>query len=75
MRRENDFTRDPRNRRIETDAFLFHARTDRFQNSKSAMTFVQVQDARAYAHGTKSAISSNAEQQLLPDSHAGIAAV
>src|SRR5580692_2515542 len=75
MSRENHLPRYARCGGVESDALLLHAHADRFQHRKSAVPFVQVQDARHDAHGFKGAEASDAEHQLLPDSSPRVSAV
>src|SRR5580693_3249455 len=75
MSRENHFPRYARCGGVESDALFLHTHADRFQHRKSAVPFVQVQDARHDAHGFKGAEASDAEHQLLPDSSPRVSAV
>ena len=52
-----------------------HAVANRFQHGKSAVAFVQVQNAGRDAHGPQGAETSDAQQQFLADADARIAAV
>ncbi len=60
---------------IEADALVLHAAANRFQNGKSAVAFVQVQNAGRDAHGSQRAEAADAEQQFLADTDARIAAI
>ena len=60
---------------VEVDAFVFHAGADGFEDGEAAVAFVEMQDAGRNAHGVESAEAADAEQQLLADAHAGVAAV
>ena len=61
--------------RIKFQALLFHARADGLEDGEAAVAFIQMQHARRDAHGFKRAIAAHAQQQLLPDAGARIAAI
>ena len=60
---------------IEANALALHAVTNRFQHGKSAVAFVQMQNAGRDAHGPERAETSDAQQQFLADADARIAAI
>ena len=61
--------------RVEIQAFLFHASANRLEDREAAVAFVQVQNAGRNAHGLERAKTAHAQQQLLPDARARVAAV
>ncbi len=76
MRREDDFARNSRQRpasKLKPSSSMRHA--NRFEHGETAVSFVQVQHARRDAHRLQRAKTADAEQQLLPDAHAPVAAV
>src|SRR5437588_186181 len=75
MRRKDNFARNARSRTIEIQPLILHAVSNRLQNRKAAMPFVQVQDPRRNSHRPQSAKSSYAQQQFLADSGAAISPV
>src|SRR4029077_8329193 len=75
MRRKDDFAGDARNGTVEIQAFLLHAASNRFEDGKPAVPFVQVQNAWCDAHRLQGAEAAQAEQQFLADSKAAIAAI
>jgi hypothetical protein len=58
---ENHLTRNARYGVVETDTFLFHAKANRFENGKGAVTFVEMEDAGRDSHGPKGAEAADAE--------------
>ena len=75
MRRKHNFAGDARNGAVEIQAFLFHAVSNRFEDGKPAVPFVQVQNAGRDAHRFQSAEAADAQQQFLANSKAAIASV
>ena len=75
VRGEHHFARNAVHRFVETQAFILHAIANGFEDRKSAVAFVEVQNARRDAHGFQGAKTSHAEQQFLPDSDARISAI
>ena len=75
VRREHDLRRDAAQRLPRINAFDLHALPDHFERRKGAVAFVQVQDARRDAHRAERAHPADAEQQLLADAYALVAAV
>src|SRR5581483_8579172 len=75
MRREYNLARDMGKCLLKGDALLFHTAANRFEHCKSAMPFVQMQNARRDPHRLERAKSADAQQQFLPDPHAPIAAI
>src|SRR5580704_18976687 len=72
---EDYFPRDAWCGGVESDAFFLHAHPDRFEHRKSAVPFIQVQNARHDAHGFKGAEASDAKHHLLPDSSSRVSAI
>src|SRR5579864_8390452 len=60
---------------VEIDSLFLHAHADRFQQRKTAVPFVQVQNAWLDAHGFEGAEASYAEHQLLSDASSCVPAV
>ena len=73
--RKHHFTGNPRHGLLEADALFIHALANRFEHRKSAMPFVEVQDARSDAEGFQGAQAAHAEQQFLMDADPAIASV
>src|ERR1035438_2069775 len=47
--REHHFSRHPRHRLVEANAFIFHALPNRFEDNKSAMSLVEMQHSGSNA--------------------------
>src|ERR1700680_1886383 len=75
MGREDNFAGDARNGTVEIQAFFFHPASNRFEDSKPAVAFVQVQNAWRNAHRLQGAEAAHAQQQFLADSKAVIASI
>ena len=75
VRGENHFARNTGSAALEVHTFFLHAAANRFEHGEPAVAFVQMQHAGRDAHRLQSAESADAEQQLLADSDAPIAAV
>ena len=75
MRGEDDFARNLLRGSVEVQAFFFHAVADGLEDREAAVAFVQMQNAGRDAHGLERAKAADAEQQLLADAGARIAAV
>ena len=75
MRGEHHFARHSRHRRVKRDAFLLHPHANRFQHRKCAVPFVQVKNAGRNSQSFESAQSAHAQQQLLTNADAEVAAV
>ena len=73
--REYDFAGDTMNGLIKPQAFLLHAISNGFKDRESAVSLVEVKNARGDAHRPQGAEASDTEQQLLADSHARVAAI
>src|ERR1700674_2577802 len=73
--REDHFTGNSRHRHVETDALLFHALANRFEDCKSAVSFVQVKNSGSDAERFQSAQAANAEKQFLMHADAAVASV
>jgi len=67
---ENHFAGNPRHGLIEADAFVIHALSNGFEDGKSAVSFVQVQNPRGDAKRSQCAQTADAEQQFLVHAHA-----
>src|ERR1700676_2961719 len=75
MGRKDDFAGDAWNGAVEIQAFLLHAVSNRFEDGKPAVPFVQVQNAWRNAHRLQGAEAAHAQQQFLADSKAVIASI
>src|SRR5512140_3181928 len=75
VRRKGHFARDAGHRVMEIDAFFLHPVADSLEDRESAVSFVEVQDARSNPHRLQRAKSSYSEQQLLADTNPAVAAV
>src|ERR1700722_8714091 len=60
---------------LKTEALIFHAVANGFENCERAMSFVQVQNARSDSHRFQGAETPDAKQQLLADADAPVAAI
>jgi hypothetical protein len=58
---KNHLARNARYGIVETDSFFFHAKANRFENGKGAVTFVEMENAGSDSHGTKGAEAADAE--------------
>ena len=75
VRREHDLRGDPPHRLVEIDPLDLHPPTDQLQRRKRAVAFVEVHDTGRDAERGQRLHAADAEQQLLADAHALIAAV
>ena len=60
---------------VEVQAFFLHAVTHRLQHREPAVPLVEVKDAWSNAHGLQCAKAADAQEQLLPNTRAGVSAV
>ncbi len=60
---------------VEVQAFFLHAIAHRLQHREPAVPLVEVEDAGSNAHGLQSAKAADAQEQLLTDTGARVAAV
>ena len=72
---EDDFAGNLAGGGVEVEAFFFHAGADGFEDGEAAVAFVEMENAGRDAHGLERAEAADAEQQLLADAGAGVAAV
>ena len=75
VRGKGHFAAHARHRLIEIQALFLHAAANRFEHRKSAVPFVQVQNAGRDSHRFQGAEASTPKQQFLADSNAAIAAI
>jgi CPA1 family monovalent cation:H+ antiporter len=75
MRGKDDFTSDSCGGFVESDTLFLHAIAYRLQNCESAVTLVEVKDARRYSHCLQGAKSSDSQQQFLPDPDVSVTAI
>ena len=75
MSSEDDFARDLAGGGRKVQAFFLHAVSNCLKDGETAVSFVQVKDAREDAHGLECAESADSEQQFLANAGATIAAV
>ena len=75
VRGEHNFAGDSRNGGVKRDAFILHPHADRFQHGERAVAFVQMKHARRNPQGFQGAQSAHAQQQLLANADAQIAAI
>ena len=75
VRREDDLRRDAADRLPRVDAFGGHPLAHELERGERAVALVQVQDAGRDAQRRQRAHAADAEQQLLPDADALVAAV
>src|SRR5678816_3791503 len=75
VRRENNLSRDAGRCFVEVDTFLLHPITNRLENCKRAMPFVQVKDSRGEPHRLERPVSADTQQKLLPDAYTPIATI
>ena len=72
---EDDFAGNLAGGGVEVEPFFFHAGADGFEHGEAAVAFVEMQHAGRDAHGLERAEAADAEQQLLADAGARVAAV
>src|SRR5262245_62067465 len=72
---EDNFTRDSPRSFIKVHAFFVHPASNRFEHGKRAVPFIQVKDRWCDSHSLQGPEASDAEEQLLTNSNASIAAV
>ena len=75
VRREDDLRRDAPERFPRVDAFGLHPLADQLERGERAVPFVEVDDAGRDAQRVERAHAADAEQQLLADADAIVAAV
>ena len=75
VRGEDDLRRDAAERLVGVDAFGGHALPHELERGEGAVAFVQMHDARRDAERCERADAADAEQQLLADADALVAAV
>src|SRR4029077_19016819 len=75
MGRKHDFARNTGNGTVKIETFLLHAVSNRFKDRKSAVPFVQMENAGGDAHRLQCAESAHTQKQFLTDSKAGIASI
>src|SRR5882672_2721593 len=75
MGREDNFSGDTRDGAVEIQALLLHAASNRFEDGKTAVPLVQVQNAWRDAHRLQSAETAHTQQQFLAYSKAAITSV
>jgi len=66
VRGKHNFARNAGHGAIECDAFFIHSRVNGFEHGKSAVPFIQMQNAGRDAHGLQRAETANPQQQFLP---------
>ncbi len=72
---EDDFAGDAAGGLIEVDAFFDHAVANGFEDCEAAVSFVEVKDSGRDAEGFEGAETTDAEEELLTDAGATVAAV
>ncbi len=72
---EDDFAGNLVGGSVEVQAFFLHAIADRFEHGEAAVALVEVKNAGSDAHGLQGAKAADAEEQLLANAGACIAAV
>ena len=60
---------------VEVQAFFLHAITDRLQHRETAVPLVEMENTRRNAHGLEGAKAADAEEQLLANAGASVAAI
>ena len=60
---------------VEVQAFFLHAIANRFQYGETAVPLVEMEDARGNAHGFQGTKAADAEEQLLTNAGAAVAAI
>src|ERR1035438_7324831 len=60
---------------VKVKSLVLHAIVDRFKQCESAVAFIQVEHTRRDAHGLEGAEASDAQQNLLADARAAVAAI
>jgi len=75
VRGEDHLARNAWHRRFVAQAFLLHAIANRFEHGESAVSFVEMQHTGSDAHGLQCAEAADAEEELLTNAHASVAAV
>ncbi len=75
VRREDDLRRDAAERFPGVDAFDDHALADELERGERAVALVEMEHAGRDAERRQGADAADAEQQLLPDADAVVAAV
>ena len=72
---EDDLARDLAGGLVEGDAFFDHAIADGLEDCEAAVALVEVKDPGGDAHGLECAEAADAEEELLTDAGAAVAAV
>ncbi len=73
--RKDRIERDASSRPIERDAVIFHNPANLLKNGKGAVPLVQMQHTGKYSEVLECPCTTNAEQYLLPYSHASVSAI
>ena len=72
---EDHFARNLHGSGVEVQAFFLHAIADGFQHGEAAVALVEMEHAGRDAHGLEGTKAADAEQQLLTNAGASVAAV
>jgi hypothetical protein len=75
VRCEDGHRRHPAQRLLKPDPLGHHLRADHLQRGESAVAFVEMEHPRDDAERLQGPQAADAQEQLLADSHAGVAAV
>src|ERR1700677_3648724 len=72
---EDHFPRYLMSSGVEVQAFFLHAIADGLQHGKTTVPFVEMEHSRRNAHGLQGTKATDAEEQLLPNAGASVAAI